>query len=79
VWVTVSAMRRWPLVLFGALMLLVPACGGTEGPNGSREDYPREGDKAPGFSLPSAEGSAVSVADFRGKQPVLLYFSMGPG
>ncbi len=33
---------------------------------------------APDFTLPSAQGSRVSLSDFKGK-PVLLYFSMGPG
>jgi cytochrome oxidase Cu insertion factor (SCO1/SenC/PrrC family) len=37
------------------------------------------GDDAPAFTLPSADGGAVSLADFRGHKPVLLYFSMGPG
>jgi cytochrome oxidase Cu insertion factor (SCO1/SenC/PrrC family) len=37
------------------------------------------GDEAPAFTLPSANGDSVSLADFHGHQPVLLYFSMGPG
>lgn len=37
------------------------------------------GDEAPAFTLPSASGSSVSLADFEGHKPVLLYFSMGPG
>jgi peroxiredoxin Q/BCP len=36
------------------------------------------GDRAPAFTLPAADGSDVSLADFGGR-PVLLYFSMGPG
>lgn len=36
------------------------------------------GSLAPGFSLESADGTEVSLAEFRGR-PVLLYFSMGPG
>jgi hypothetical protein len=38
-----------------------------------------EGAVAPAFSLPSAQGGSVSLADFRHKRDVLLYFSMGPG
>jgi cytochrome oxidase Cu insertion factor (SCO1/SenC/PrrC family) len=33
---------------------------------------------APGFALAAAEGGDVSLSDYRG-EPVLLYFSMGPG
>jgi peroxiredoxin Q/BCP len=32
------------------------------------------GDRAPDFSLPDAEGKTVSLADFRGKKAVVLYF-----
>jgi cytochrome oxidase Cu insertion factor (SCO1/SenC/PrrC family) len=39
---------------------------------------PKEGDKAPGFTLEAADGTNVSLSDFR-KKDVLLYFSMGPG
>jgi hypothetical protein len=38
-----------------------------------------EGAAAPAFRLPSAQGGTVSLADFRNKKDVLLYFSMGPG
>lgn len=33
----------------------------------------KEGDKAPDFSLRSAEGTAISLSDFRGKNTVVLY------
>jgi len=33
----------------------------------------REGQKAPGFTLPSSEGKDVSLSDFEGR-PVVLYF-----
>jgi hypothetical protein len=39
---------------------------------------PREGDRAPNFALKAANGSSVSLSEFR-KKDVLLYFSMGPG
>lgn len=39
----------------------------------------RVGEEAPAFTLPSAGGPEVSLADFMGRKPVLLYFSMGPG
>ena len=34
----------------------------------------KEGDKAPDFKLQSSEGRAVSLADYKGKQRVVLYF-----
>ncbi len=37
-----------------------------------------EGDPAPDFTLPAPDDD-VSLADYRGRKPVLLYFSMGPG
>ena len=36
------------------------------------------GDRAPAFTLKSANRGTVSLSDYAGK-PVLLYFSMGPG
>jgi AhpC/TSA family protein len=66
--------RRLP-ILIGVLVLIAVSCGG------GSEDQPSlaEGDTAPAFSLPSAAGGNVSLSDFAGKKPVLLYFSMGPG
>lgn len=37
------------------------------------------GDPAPDFTLPTANGGAVSLADYKGQQPVLLYFHMADG
>lgn len=34
----------------------------------------KEGDKAPEFSLPSSEGSTVSLSDFKGNKNLVLYF-----
>lgn len=34
----------------------------------------KEGDKAPGFSLPGSNGKTVSPKDFLGKKRVILYF-----
>lgn len=56
------------------LMFFLSACGGSGG-----EESLAVGDRAPAFSLPSADGETVSLSEFRGKQAVLLYFSMGPG
>lgn len=64
------------------LALLVVGCtrSSSEAPTGSISGGPVAiGDVAPAFSLPSASGEDVSLADFAGKKAVLLYFSMGPG
>jgi hypothetical protein len=37
------------------------------------------GDAAPAFSLPTSDGGTVSLADYVGEQPVLLYFHMAVG
>ncbi|MGH2572613.1 MAG: redoxin domain-containing protein [Actinomycetota bacterium] len=77
-------MRRGAaMFLAGAavVMLLATACGGGTGPGkATGETGPvGVGSAAADFTLPSAQGGEVSLADFRGHQPVLLYFSMGPG
>jgi peroxiredoxin len=38
----------------------------------------QEGDRAPAFTLTSPD-TEISLSDYRGEKPVLLYFSMGPG
>jgi hypothetical protein len=37
------------------------------------------GDLAPGFTLPSATGADVSLSDYTGEGPVLLFFHMAVG
>ena len=34
----------------------------------------REGERAPDFSAPTADGSTLSLGDFRGRKPLILYF-----
>lgn len=58
-----------------ALALAVSCDGYPTEPRGDAT----EGAAAPTFRLPSAQGGTVSLADFRNKKDVLLYFSMGPG
>lgn len=57
--------------------LLLASCGAREDTN--VETALAEGDRAPSFILPSANGGKVQLSDYREKKPVLLYFSMGPG
>lgn len=69
-------MTRNPLlVLVGAVLFLTASCGD------GRDEGPTlaEGDTAPKFTLPSVAGEEVTLSDFSGESPVLLYFSMGPG
>ena len=35
------------------------------------------GDKAPNFALPSSAGKEIKLADFAGKQPIVLFFYIG--
>ena len=37
------------------------------------------GAQAPDFTLPSSEGKQVSLSDYTGEQPVLLFFHMAMG
>jgi hypothetical protein len=72
--------RRMIGFLAVALASIVAAsCGSSGEGERTRERSVREGDVAPGFTLPSAQGPEVSLAGFRGQKPALLYFSMGPG
>ena len=34
----------------------------------------KEGDQAPGFTLPSDDGSEISLKDFRGRHVVLFFY-----
>ena len=51
---------------------LMAACG-------SNQQAPVVGDSAPDFTLTSTEGTSFSLSDYKGKQPVLLYFHMAVG
>jgi hypothetical protein len=63
-----------------ALLIFGAGCSQSAPPReGSDGAVIQEGDTAPAFALPASEGGEVSLAEFRGKKAVLLYFSMGPG
>ena len=61
------------VALVGLAALLLGACGG------AAQKELSVGDPAPDFTLPTADGGAVSLSDYTGKQPVLLYFHMALG
>jgi len=70
-------MSRRQTLLVVLFILLGTACSG--GDTSTSDAGLSVGDRAPSFSLPAAGGGRASLADFVGKKPVLLYFSMGPG
>jgi hypothetical protein len=69
------------MVAVGALSVVISGCGvdEPEAPRDGSAAVLGVGDPAPDFQLPSALGGDVSLAEFRSRKPVLLYFSMGPG
>jgi hypothetical protein len=67
------------LVVAGlALALVGLACQQDSPKDVPGTDVLEEGQRAPNFHLVSSDGE-VSLVDYRGEKPVLLYFSMGPG
>ena len=73
--------RRWPPWLALALTSLVLVAGAWFNFVGARvPDTPtvlRLGERPPYFTLPDAAGRAVTLADYRGKKPVVLVFYRG--
>lgn len=63
-----TRLALWMAALAG---LLLAACA-------PQSQAIQAGAQAPDFSLPSASGQTVSLADYRG-QPVLLFFHMAVG
>lgn len=59
------------LVIVALTSLLVGAC--------APQPEIAVGEKAPEFSLPSAQGTTVSLSDYVGETPVLLFFHMAVG
>ncbi len=71
--IKVSRLRRFFLIISMALVaILITACG-------TPETELEAGDRAPDFSLQAADGDTVSLSDYSGEQPVLLYFHMALG
>ena len=60
------------LVLLLVATVLLQAC--SSAPEGIQV-----GAQAPDFTLPSSQGTPVSLSDYTGEQPVLLFFHMANG
>jgi hypothetical protein len=73
--------RRWPAWLALGLSSLLLAAGawfnfvGASVPGGP--PALRVGERPPDFTLPDAAGRPVSLADYRGRKPVVLVFYRG--
>jgi hypothetical protein len=65
-------LSRLTTAVVAVLVLLLPACAG-------RPSELSAGDEAPDFTLSAATGEVVSLSDYTGSQPVLLYFHMAMG
>ena len=77
--------------IFSAMGFVLQACGGEDestpdaNEQGTNNDDTVEvsgltvGDTAPAFALPATNGDEVSLSDYTGEQPVLLYFHMAVG
>jgi hypothetical protein len=63
---------RLAIAVTAVLVLLLPACAG-------RSSELSVGEDAPDFTLSAATGEVVSLSDYTGSQPVLLYFHMAMG
>lgn len=53
-------------------LLLAAGCGGSATKNDT--GHIAEGSSAPDFALPGDDGRTVKLSDYRGRQPVVLYF-----
>jgi hypothetical protein len=60
------------VIILAASIVTLPACSsGSEGI--------AVGEQAPDFSLPESSGGEVSLSDYTGDKPALLYFHMAMG
>jgi len=76
-----ARVRRWPAWVALSLSGLLLIAGGWYNFVGARvPDTPtvlRVGERPPDFTLPDASGRPVSLADYRGRKPVVLVFYRG--
>jgi cytochrome oxidase Cu insertion factor (SCO1/SenC/PrrC family) len=70
--------RGWIATTIGVAILAAACTRNAATPRPDQEGPIAVGNTAPAFTLESASGAPVSLSDYAG-QPVLLYFSMGPG
>jgi hypothetical protein len=79
--VTRTSDRRWPAWVALGLTSLLLIAGAWFNFVGARvPDVPvaiRVGEAAPDFTLPDASGKPVTLAEYRGKKPVVLVFYRG--
>jgi hypothetical protein len=71
----IRARKHTMKIAFALIVLgvLVTACGSSAN-DGLAVDGP-----APSFTLQSSSGEEISLSEYQGKQPVLLYFHMAMG
>ena len=62
--------KRWKSALAAALLAGFGLCAGAA-------CALNVGDKAPDFALMSNTGKPIKLADFAGKQPIVLFFYIG--
>ena len=62
-------IRRWI-----SLFMVVLVCGALLFFNAGDVMALKVGDKAPDFTLPSTTGEKISLSQFKGKKPVVLFF-----
>jgi thioredoxin-dependent peroxiredoxin len=72
-----SSSRSGGFVMKQALWMVVGLMGAglillVGGPAGAADGELKVGDKAPDFSLPGSDGKTYSLADFKGKQAVVI-------
>ena len=68
------AMRALLILLVLSLLATASGCGGGGTGIAGGGSEVAEGKPAPDFALPSDDGRTVKLSDYRGKQPVVLYF-----
>jgi hypothetical protein len=69
--------RHWLLSILVVLVVSGAGWWSWEQYSGQQQRRAAEGARAPAFTLPSHTGSAVALASYLGRQPVVLIFYMG--
>src|SRR5262245_17496507 len=70
------SQRRWLLSIIVVLVVSGVAWWSWD-QRGQQQSHAAAGSRAPAFTLPSHTGSAVALASYLGRQPVVLVFYMG--